>query len=67
MESTAGRGVPAGTSGRLLLVRLSSERARQAVRRDSSFAKKQEPPPALLVVVHSDGLVALHRDVDPRL
>jgi hypothetical protein len=37
--------------GRLVLVRLRSERARQAVRQDCSFAKKQESPPALLVVI----------------
>jgi hypothetical protein len=35
----------------LLFVRLSSERASQAVRQHCSFAKKQELPPALLVVV----------------
>jgi hypothetical protein len=34
-----------------LIVRLSSERPRQAVRQDCSFAKKQKSPPALLVVV----------------
>jgi hypothetical protein len=32
-------------------VRLCSERMRQAVRQDCSFAKKLESPPALLVVV----------------
>src|SRR5215216_520328 len=35
----------------LLIVRLSSERMRQAVREDWSFARKQASPPALLVVV----------------
>jgi hypothetical protein len=35
----------------LLVVQLSSERARQAARQDCSFANKQEPAPALLVVV----------------
>src|SRR5207247_10502766 len=35
----------------LVLVRLSSERARQAVRQDGSLAKKQKSSPALLVVV----------------
>jgi hypothetical protein len=39
-------------SSLLRFVRLSSERASQAVRQDCSVAKKQEPPPALLVVVH---------------
>jgi hypothetical protein len=39
-------------AGRLLLVvRLGSDRARQAVRQGSSLAKKQECPPAFLVVV----------------
>jgi hypothetical protein len=33
------------------IVRLRSERARQAVRADSSFAEKQESPPAPGVVV----------------
>jgi hypothetical protein len=32
------------TSQLLVVVRLSSERARQAVRQDCSFAKKQESP-----------------------
>ena len=42
--------------GRLLrFVRLSSERVRQAVRQDCSFAKTQASPPALLVVVESGG------------
>jgi hypothetical protein len=40
----------------LLVVQLSSERARQAVRQDCSFAKKQESPPALLVVVQGSHL-----------
>ena len=35
----------------MLLVHLSSERARKAVRQDGSFAEKQESPVALLVVV----------------
>ena len=35
----------------LRFVRLSSERAAQAVRHDCSFAEKQESPSALLVVV----------------
>ena len=37
----------------LLVVRLSSERARQEVRQDSSFGKKQESRSALLIVVRS--------------
>src|SRR4051812_2650348 len=37
-----------------LLVRLSSERVRQAVPQDCSFAEKQASPPALLVVVRSE-------------
>jgi hypothetical protein len=41
----------AARDGRLLLVRLSSERASQAVRQGCSFSKKQELPPALLVGV----------------
>jgi hypothetical protein len=42
-----------GLAARLLVVvRLSSERARQAVCQDCSFAKKQESLHALLVVVH---------------
>jgi hypothetical protein len=51
----------------LLFVQLSSERARQAVRQDCSFAKKQASPPALLVVVlsgsvrHGDWAVAGER------
>jgi hypothetical protein len=40
-------------SGLLDLVRLSSERAIQAVRYDCSFAKKREYPPALLVVAQA--------------
>jgi hypothetical protein len=43
-----------GASRLLSFVRLSSERARQEVRRDCSFAKKRESPPALLVVVRSE-------------
>ena len=35
----------------LLLVQLSSERARHALRQDCSFAKQQDSPPALPVVV----------------
>jgi hypothetical protein len=47
--------------GRLLtFVRLSSERARQAVRQECSFAKKQESPPALLVVVLSERHALVH-------
>jgi hypothetical protein len=38
------------------LVQLSSERARQALRQDCSFAKTQKSPPALLVVVRSESL-----------
>ena len=42
----------AARAGRLLrFVRLTSERVRQAVREDYSFAKKQEPQLAFLVVV----------------
>jgi hypothetical protein len=37
----------------LLVVQLSSEQARQAVRQDCSFAKKQEPAAVLPVVVRS--------------
>src|SRR4051795_13658152 len=37
-----------------LLVRLSSERVRQAVPQDCSFAEKQASPPALLAVVRSE-------------
>ena len=44
-------------AGLLRFVRLSSERARQAVRQDCSFAKKQDSPPALPVVVRSGRLV----------
>jgi hypothetical protein len=40
----------------LLVVRLSSERAIQAVRQDCSFAKNQASPPALLVVVAREPL-----------
>jgi hypothetical protein len=47
----------------LRFVRLSSERASQAVRQDCSAAKKQEPPPALLVVVRSGRLTLDGRDV----
>ena len=43
------------TSRLLLVVRLSSERVRQAVRQDCSCAKTQASPPALLVVVESGG------------
>jgi hypothetical protein len=52
-EAGAGKG-HVRCAGRALVpfVRLSSERASQAVRQHCSFAKKQEPPPALLVVVH---------------
>jgi hypothetical protein len=34
-----------------LIVQLSSERARHALRQDCSFAKQQDSPPALPVVV----------------
>jgi hypothetical protein len=44
----------------LLFVRLSSERARHAVRQDCSLLKKQESPPALLVVIR-DGRARLDR------
>jgi hypothetical protein len=44
-----------------VIVRLSSERARQAVRQDCSFATKQESRPALLVVVRSGRLMAALR------
>ena len=48
-------GSPSRIAARPLLrfVRLSSERVRQAVPQDCSFAEKQASPPALLVVVHS--------------
>jgi hypothetical protein len=39
----------------LVLVRLSSGRARKAERDDCHFAKKQQPPRALLVVAQSSG------------
>jgi agmatinase len=45
-----------------VFVQLSSERARQAVRQDSSFARKQESPPALLVVVRSERDLTACRD-----
>jgi hypothetical protein len=49
--------------GRLLtFVRLSSERARQAVRQDCSFAKKQESSLALLVVVQGERVGVTERD-----
>jgi hypothetical protein len=38
-------------------VRLSSERVRQAVRQDCSFAKKQASPPALLVVIQLESVL----------
>jgi len=44
---------PDTASGLLVVVRLSSERVRQAVPQDCSFAEKQASPPALLVVVRS--------------
>jgi hypothetical protein len=45
------------TASRLLVVvRLSSERVRQPVRQDCSFAMKQASPPALLVVVRGERL-----------
>jgi hypothetical protein len=43
-----------GGVGLLQFVRLSSERARQAVRQDCSLPKKQESPPPLLVIVRGD-------------
>ena len=46
----------------LCFVRPSSERARQAVRQDCSFAKKQESPLALLVVVRSRRLASVAGD-----
>ena len=46
----------------LVFVQPGSERARQALRQDYSFAKKQESPPALLVVVPSDCLRGAFRD-----
>jgi hypothetical protein len=46
----------------MLFVRLSSDRVRQAMRQDCSFAKKQASPPALLVVVLSERLVSVSRD-----
>src|SRR5919202_1355398 len=49
----------AGRASRLLVVRLSSERVRQAVRQDCSFAKKQASPPALLGVVRLDSAAAV--------
>jgi hypothetical protein len=42
-----------------VLVRLSSERARDAVRQDCSFANKQESPVARLVVVLGESCVGL--------
>jgi hypothetical protein len=48
MESTAGRGVPAGTSGRLLLVQASSERPVQARPRDCCLRQQQQPRPSRL-------------------
>jgi hypothetical protein len=45
-----------------LVVRLSSERARQAVRQDCSFAKKRESLAALLVVVQGGALDGPVRD-----
>jgi hypothetical protein len=49
----------------LLVVRLSSERARQAVRQDCSLAKKQESPTTLLVVVRSDSARSRWRRLRP--
>jgi len=49
-----------GPAARLLVVvRLSSQRARQGVRQDCSSVKKRESPPALLVVVRGDSQRAL--------
>jgi hypothetical protein len=45
----------------LRFVQLSSERARQAVRQDCSFAKKQESPYALLVVVQASNIRRVSR------
>jgi hypothetical protein len=46
--------VHAGSVAALLVfVRLSSERARQAVRQECSFAKKHKSPSVLLVVVEA--------------
>jgi hypothetical protein len=45
----------------LVVVRLSSERARQAVRQDCSFAKEQESRRALLVVVLSESKLMLRQ------
>jgi hypothetical protein len=45
----------------LAVVRLSSERVRQAVRQDCSVAKKQASRPALPVVVQSSHLSLLDR------
>jgi hypothetical protein len=50
-------------AGRLLrFVRLSSERARHAVRQDCSFAKKQKSPSALSVVVRHESVLSRHQD-----
>jgi hypothetical protein len=50
--SRGGTSDSGGGSGSLsLLVQLSSERARHALRQDCSFAKQQDSPPALPVVV----------------
>jgi hypothetical protein len=45
----------------LVVVRLGSERARQAVRQDCSFGRKQESPPAALVVVRCGSLLSSRR------
>jgi hypothetical protein len=45
----------------LVFVRLSSERARQAVGRDCSVAKKQQSSPVLLVVVRCECLADVER------
>jgi hypothetical protein len=42
---------PAPAPRLLVVVQLSSERARHALRQDCSFAKQQDSPPALPVVV----------------
>jgi hypothetical protein len=47
---------PPAATPLLRFVHLSSERAREVVRPDCSFANKQESPPALLVVVPGGGL-----------
>ena len=50
LNATARVGIGGVLAALLGFVRLSSERARRAVRQDCSFAKNQESRPALLVV-----------------